>query len=441
MMRTEVERTDRSETSDESPALATTEPERRAMGRGLYVLIVIAAAVAVLVWALARDAGDNTEVVLGQRSFGEVVRTDLSAQDTYGGTLGRVAGEPILAASQGTITDLAQLGETVGQGETLYKTDTAPTVLLIGDVPMYRDLVSSESDVQVKARSQGTITWLPEVGTLINEGDVLFELDGELIIALYGTVPAYRTMRDERTDIVGDDVRQLEESLDRLGFVSPGEMTVDDRFSSATASVVKQFEEAIGATDDGIIALGDVVFIHGPAEILTVEAARVGDSVSNGRTVVTLTGDDPMTGDDVRQLEAALAELGFGATGLVVDGVFTAETKASVIAFEESVGLNGDGRVSRGEVLFVPAPVRIADRLVSIGRTVNVGVAVLAVTGQDTVVTVELPAADQGTLEEGMAVTVELPDGTEVRATVTAVATVASVFGQQCDGVRDRSSP
>lgn len=426
-MATETQPGDNEETLGEWPTLAPTGSERRGRRRWPWVLVVVAAVVAVLFWFLADDGSESTEVVSSERTFGEVVRTDLIAEDEYDGTLGRVAGGSIPAAVQGTVTELAQPGQVVGQGEVLYEIDRVPTVLLFGEVPMYRDLVSSESDVAIKARNRGTITWLPEAGTQIREGDVLFEVDGEPVVALYGTVPAYRAMADLRTNIVGDDVLQLEESLVALGFATPDEMTVDGEFTAATENAVEEFQESLGATVDGIVALGDVVFIEGPSEISTVDAVQLGDAVSDGMTVLTFAGDEPMTGDDVLQLERALDELGFGDAGLVVDGIFTAETKQSVMEFETSVGLDGDGRIVVGEVLFLPAAVRVADRLVSTGTRVNAGAPLLEVTGQDTVITVELPAADQGTMEEGMAVTVVLPDGTEAAATVTSVATVASV--------------
>ena len=134
-----------------------------------------------------------------------------------------------------------------------------------------------------------------------------------------------------------------------------------------------------------------------------------------------------MTGSDVLQLEQALADLGFAGDAMVVDGVFSAATRTAIVAFEESVGLDGDGTISRGEVMFLASPVRVSDHLTPIGTTVSTGTPVLAITGKTTLVAVDLPAQDQGTLQESMAVRVRLPDGVEVAATVTSVATVTTV--------------
>jgi multidrug efflux pump subunit AcrA (membrane-fusion protein) len=142
---------------------------------------------------------------------------------------------------------------------------------------------------------------------------------------------------------------------------------------------------------------------------------------------MTLAGDEPMEGVDVLQLETALTALGFDADGTMnVDGVFTSETKAAVIAWQESVGLDGDGIVQLGQVVFLSEAVRISDRTTPPGSPVNPGGAVLAITGNDIVVTAQLSAADQGTLEAGDAVIVELPSGREVGATVESVDTVAT---------------
>lgn len=403
----------------------------RRIGRSILFFLVGAAAVAGVWFFTQADSGVDETAVVVATSFSEVVRTDLVEETTYGGTLGRPAGDALLAGTMGTVTWLPETGVTVFQGDTVFEVDAEPVILLYGAVPLYRPIGRSPTDVSVVSHGAGTITALPEVGTIIEQGDVLFEVDGNPVIALYGDIPAYRTMADQSTDLTGQDILQLEEALDVLGFVSAGEMTVDGEFTSATANVVEQWQAAIGAEEDGSVNLGEVVFIAGPSEVSSVNSA-VGDAVGNGQPVLTVSGPEPMTGRDVEQLETALVALGFDAGGsLEVDGIFTAETSTAVKAFEESKGLTVDGRITPQEVLFADAAVRVSSRLASLGGSVNQGTPVLAVTGEQTVVTTNLPAADQGILQEGMAVTVELPDGTDVAGTVTSVATVASVASNE----------
>lgn len=403
----------------------------RRIGRSIGLSIIGLGAVAAVWYFTQTDAGVDETAEVSAASFSEVIRTDLVEETTYDGTLGRPAGDALLAAAPGTVTWLPETGITVFQGDSVFEVDAYPVILLYGSVPLYRPIARSATDVVVTSRGTGTITSIPEVGTVIEQGDVLFEVDGNPVIALYGDTPAYRTMADQSTDLTGPDILQLEEALDALGFASDGEMTVDGEFTSATADVVEKWQAAVEAEEDGSVSLGEVVFIAGPTEVSSV-AFSVGDTVGNGQPVLSISGPEPMAGRDVEQLEAALVALGFDADGsLEVDGTFTAETSTAVKAFEESNGLTVDGRITPDEVLFADAAVRVSSRLASVGGPVNQGTPVLAVTGEQTVVTMNLPAADQGILEEGMAVTVELPDGTDVPGTVTSVATVASVEGNE----------
>lgn len=73
-------------------------------------------------------------------------------------------------------------------------------------------------------------------------------------------------------------------------------------------------------------------------------------------------------GEDVAQLQRLLAGLGFCCdTG---DGVFSESTRELVALWQESLGVEGDGVVRRGDVVFVPVlPARVA---LSEGLTVGV---------------------------------------------------------------------
>src|SRR5574341_1390459 len=61
----------------------------------------------------------------------------------------------------------------------------------------------------------GIITRLPARSTQLREGDVILTASGRPIFVLQGETPAYR---DLVPGVSGDDVRQLEQSLKRLGF-------------------------------------------------------------------------------------------------------------------------------------------------------------------------------------------------------------------------------
>jgi multidrug efflux pump subunit AcrA (membrane-fusion protein) len=71
-----------------------------------------------------------------------------------------------------------------------------------------------------------------EAGDTIEEGDVLIEVAGRPVIALEGTLPAFRNLIP---GLDGPDVEQLEEALVRLGY-DPG--PVDGTYTDATAGAV-----------------------------------------------------------------------------------------------------------------------------------------------------------------------------------------------------------
>jgi hypothetical protein len=133
------------------------------------------------------------------------------------------------------------------------------------------------------------VTALPEAGTTLEQGDVVAWVDNQPVVLLYGELPMWREMRDD-TD--GPDVLQLETALTALGYnESESSMTVDDTFTSATGSVVETWQEAIGAEDDGVVGIGEVVFVPGPVKVDALQMAA-GDLIGGNTPVFTTAGED-----------------------------------------------------------------------------------------------------------------------------------------------------
>jgi peptidoglycan hydrolase-like protein with peptidoglycan-binding domain len=420
------------------PALAPAreaegiEPDRPRPRRWWVVGITAVAVAGAVWWLLAQNGSGATE---GDEAAplrtSQVVRTDLTQTESLDGTLGRVAGDPITAGSQGTVTASTAAGTTADRGDVLVAVDGEPTVLLLGEAAAFRDLAPSEDIVAVNSRSHGTVTWVAEWGSPVEQGDVLYEVNGEPVFALYGDTPAYRSMQDipRGDNMTGDDIFQLEQALTELGY-NANTVTVDGEFTANTAAMVEAWQEDVGANPDGVVHLGEVVFIPGPGVVVDT-AVAVGDTVNDSRPVASVTGVTSTTGDDVLTLEENLAALGFDAGGaLTVDGTWDDATTTAVMAWQTAVGAVADGVVGLGEIWISPSPLRITDQIAGVGSTVNPGAPVLAVSSSDTVVTLDLPAEDQGALEVGNAVTVILPDRSETPATVTEVATIATVSQQ-----------
>nr|WP_246401955.1 peptidoglycan-binding protein [Jiangella mangrovi] len=121
-------------------------------------------------------------------------------------------------------------------------------------------------------------------------------------------------------------------------------------------------------------------------------------------------------GADVEQLEANLAALGY--TGFTADDEYTANTAEAVEDWQDDLGVESpDGVVGRSDVVFLAAGGRV-DAPAAVGATLQPGTAVVELTGTAQVVDLELDPADADLVAAGTAVTVVLPDGTELAGTV-----------------------
>ncbi len=122
-----------------------------------------------------------------------------------------------------------------------------------------------------------------------------------------------------------------------------------------------------------------------------------------------------MVGYDIGHLQTFLLAAGFDADGkLEVDGTFGSATEKAVKAWQAAVGLPVSGRVDNSQIVFNPEPLRIASES-RIGATFTE----LEVNNAEAAVLVETSNRDRAALPIGAAVTVALPDGSELSGTVT----------------------
>jgi putative peptidoglycan binding protein len=122
---------------------------------------------------------------------------------------------------------------------------------------------------------RGTITWLPAVGQVIRQGQVLYRVDGAPVILLYGSTPAYREMAEgaDASDVTGADIAQLNRDLVALGYGRDADLDPSsNEFGWATKAAVEELQEALGVEQTGKLALGQVVFLPSSARITTVSA-------------------------------------------------------------------------------------------------------------------------------------------------------------------------
>jgi len=170
----------------------------------------------------------------------------------------------------------------------------------------------------ISATGRGTLTWIAPVGSTVKRGEPLFRVDERPVVALYGSLPLYRTL-DVGTK--GADVRQLEKNLAELGYTG---LTVDDTYTSATAEAVRTWQANLGLPQSRTVQPGQVVFTPGAVRIAE-HTARVGDTIGGGSadrsgSVLSYTGTTRLVTVDLKVADLALTAPGRTVTVMVPGG-------------------------------------------------------------------------------------------------------------------------
>jgi peptidoglycan hydrolase-like protein with peptidoglycan-binding domain len=144
----------------------------------------------------------------------------------------------------------------------------------------------------VTSSAEGTITRLANQGETVKRGDELFRINEQPVTLLYGMVPMYRDLAPGDS---GVDVKQLEKNLAALGYDG---FPVDEQYTSSTAEAVRVWQKDIAAAQTGTVARGNVVFVPDGRR---VDALRVGvgDPAMPGAPVLDVTGTDQVVSLDV----------------------------------------------------------------------------------------------------------------------------------------------
>jgi peptidoglycan hydrolase-like protein with peptidoglycan-binding domain len=134
-------------------------------------------------------------------------------------------------------------------------------------------------------------------------------------------------------------------------------------------------------------------------------------------------------GDDVRQLNQNLHQLGYDA-GIDIDPndhAFTSKTEQALEALQHAKGLAVTGRLAIDDALFAPDSVRIAKVSGVLGGPAQPGAPVLDATSDILEVQVALEAFQQGQVRPGDGAQITLPGNTSVTGKVDRLGRVAQV--------------
>jgi hypothetical protein len=142
-------------------------------------------------------------------------------------------------------------------------------------------------------QAQGHLTWLPDVGAVITEGQTLYDVDGSPVVLLYGSTPAYRTLAEgaSATAVTGVDVRNLNYDLVALGYITGAELGGQPAdFGYWTKVGVEALQKALGVTQNGTLTLGQVVFLPTATRITALGTNTIlGGAAQPGLPVLTGT--------------------------------------------------------------------------------------------------------------------------------------------------------
>ncbi len=198
------------------------------------------------------DAGNATGPALRRRRFAFGVVLLL--------TTGVAAAAIVLATSSSAPHATANTGSAAGaaivQRRDLVETDTESGTL------------GYANPQTVYNRLSGTVTWLPAVGVVIDPGQTLYSVNGRSVVLFDGSLAAYRPLSAK--DSAGLDILQLNRDLAQMGFAD-GEITIDDAWQTGTTDAVKRWQASVGEKQTGTIALGRIVFLPGPQRVTQLE--------------------------------------------------------------------------------------------------------------------------------------------------------------------------
>ncbi|MFC3503293.1 peptidoglycan-binding protein [Micromonospora krabiensis] len=175
------------------------------------------------------------------------------------------------------------------------------------------------------ARLTGTVTALPDTGTVVKRGGRLYAVDNDPVVLLYGSLPAYRVLEP---GVEGPDVAQFERNLRALGRTG---FTVDDEYTGSTADAVRAWQEDLGLPETGRVEPGRIVYADDAVRVESHQAA-IGDAAQPGQAVLAYTGTQRLVTveldvDDQRlAAEGAAVEVGLPDGGPVAGKIQSVQT-------------------------------------------------------------------------------------------------------------------
>ena len=202
---------------------------------------------------------------------------------------------------------------------------------------------------------KGTLTWLPEPGTVIGRGKPMYSVDLQPVPVLHGTIPPYRPLAPGAS---GKDVRQLEENLGALGYTG---FTVDEEYTGSTADAVRAWQADLGRVETGTVAPPDVVVLAGDVRVAGTLATPGSPAAV---PLLNYTGVTRTVTVDLDVARQHLVRPGTRATVTLPDGRTVTAKVASVgtVATAPAAAGNASGQASPDEPATIEVVLTLADQ-------------------------------------------------------------------------------
>ena len=178
--------------------------------------------------------------------------------------------------------------------------------------------------IALSAAPGGTFTEVAAEGAIVEQGGVLYRVDNRPTVLMYGETPAYRAMTsgDEGTDIA-----QLQFALIALGFASDDPET--GVFDDATLEAVVAWQLATGAHADGVVNVGEVVFLPDSLRVGEV-IASAGETAMNGSPVIRTSASSTFVTVQLAAADQSLVAVDDSVDVELPDGTVVVGTVTSV---------------------------------------------------------------------------------------------------------------
>jgi peptidoglycan hydrolase-like protein with peptidoglycan-binding domain len=306
-----------------------------------------------------------------------------------GGTLFEVDGSPVtllvgsypatrdLGPSQvavpaglgGIVTEVPTEDEVIDFNQQLFRVNDQPVILLQGGTPAWRSMRRNTEGVDVleletaltamgydpngsmtiddtfSAATQTVVeAWQTDVGLPVDGrvdlGEVVFlpqpvtvkSVSAQVGSSVGSATPVVSVLPGFTT-IQGPDVVELQQGLARLDY----DVTASGVFDDATQAAVRSWQESIGAPVDGVVDLGEVIFLPGPVRV-TDSLVDIGGAARDGTAVLDTSGDTSLVSLDLPANQQDLIAVGDQVSVVLPDNTEVPGTVTSISGIATRAG-------------------------------------------------------------------------------------------------------